>query len=235
MLRMRLKISGIKVKWAFKRALLHCLIIALLLLISSCAAKRVEMPSYEGVEFEDALSGLRAIQTLEAVLSIDYEKNGNSMSGDALLEVSRDNLNLRLYYLGFLAGEVKERNGIVNSNPQLDRYKSALLVDGLKNSFLWWDIDHYALQENDEQYVLKNSYRKILINKKSLLPVQQIIEVYDGEELHIFYDVPVKAETEELSSNSDRFAMPVWYQSRLKIEFKKHVVNVKVKSYEFKR
>lgn len=203
--------------------------------IVSCAPKHVELPSYEGIHIENALSELKDIKSIEAVLFVEYEKNDSSMSGDASLNVSEDKLNLRLYYLGFLAGEVNEDNGIIKSNPKLDKNKSTILIDGLKNSFFWWNIKDYTLQEKEDVYELKNSYRKLLISKKTLLPVQQTIELNDGEELKIFYGMPAKSNnesTEEINQqNQPSNSKPVWYNSRLKIEFKNYIVKIKVKSY----
>lgn len=194
-----------------------------ILLTVSCAPRHVELPSYEGVSVENALSELKNIKSIEAVLSVEYEKNDSTMSGDASLNVSEDKLNLRLYYLGFLAGEVSEDNGIIKSKPKLDKNKSTILIDGIKNSFLWWNIKDYTLHEKEDAYELKNSYRKLLISKKTLLPVQQTIELNDGEELKIFYDAPAKTAEDK------------WYNSRLKIEFKNYIVKIKVKSYSVAR
>jgi hypothetical protein len=223
---------------------------AALFFIVSCAPKHVELPSYEGIPVENAISELKNIQSIEAVLSIEYEKNDSTMSADASLNVSEDKLNLRLYYLGFLAGEVSEDNGIIKSKPKLDKNKSTILIDGLKNSFFWWNIKDYTLQEKEDIYVLKNSYRKILVSKKTLLPVQQTIELNDGEELNIFYDAPAKTEvgnqhpavSEDTSEKTmidpqhstlitPYSSLPLWYNSRLKIEFKNYIVKIKVKSY----
>lgn len=246
---------SIKVLRHFKLIFHHSITpLLLLLLTSSCAPKHVELPSYEGIRIENALSELKDIKSIEAVLSVEYEKNDSSMSGDASLNLSENRLNLRLYYLGFLAGEVSENNGIIKSKPKLDRNKSTILVDGLKNSFFWWNIKDYTLQEKEDIYELKNSYRKILINKKTLLPVQQTIELYDGESLNIFYDAPAKTEvgnqqsavsedTREKTMQDSQHStlithnspLPLWYNSRLKIEFKNYIVKIKVKSYSVVR
>ncbi len=253
MLKRLLKISEISQRSAVsgQRSKLYVLLLLTaycLLLTISCAPKHIEMPSYEGISLENAISELKDIKSIEAVLSVDYEKGDSAMSGDASLVLSENNLDLKLYYLGFLAGEVKEENGVIIKNkPRLDKNKSTILIDGLKNSFFWWNIKDYTLQEKEDIYVLKNSYRKILVNKKTLLPVQQTIELNDGEELNIFYEVPIKTEVSEDTSekimqdsqhstlvtpNSSLF---LWYNSRLKIEFKNHIVKIKVKSYSVVR
>ncbi|HEX8947729.1 MAG TPA: hypothetical protein VF790_02135, partial [Dissulfurispiraceae bacterium] len=91
---------------------------------ASCAPKLAEKPSYTGVPLEEALAKLRDIASIEAVLSVEYEKNDSTMTGDAFLNLSEDRLSLRLYYLGFLAGEVSEEDGVIKSNPKMSKYKS---------------------------------------------------------------------------------------------------------------
>ncbi len=213
----------------------------LLLAFVSCAPKHVEMPSYERVDLNGALSELNSIKSIEAVLSVDYEKGDSAMSGDASLVLSENTLDLRLYYLGFLAGEVKEENGVIIKNkPRLDKNKSAILIDGLKNSFFWWNIKDYTIQEKEDSYELKNSHRKILISKKTMLPVQQTIELNDGEKLNIFYSDPIKINSDEsntgVPSLITNHSSPLsWYNSGLRIEFKNYLVRIRVKSYSVVR
>jgi len=210
--------------------LLYCPIA--LFLIVSCAPKHVEMPSYKGIALNDILPALRDIKTIEATMSVVYEKEDSSMRGDAFLKVSDDSLNFRIYYLGFLAGEIQENNGIIQSNPRLNKNKSTILVDGLKNSFFWWNMQDYEIYESEDMYVLRNSYRKIIISKDTLLPVKQTIELYNGEKLNIFYDLPQRANADSLFLTS---SIPLWYQSHLKIEFQNQIVMINVRSYSLLR
>ncbi|HAK87498.1 MAG: hypothetical protein A2077_02510 [Nitrospirae bacterium GWC2_46_6] len=245
MLKRLLRISEIK-NTGILESLLHYSIAPLLvLLLVSCAPKHVEVPSYERADLNETISELKKIRTIEAVLSVDYEKGDSAMSGDASMNLSEKSLDLKLYYLGFLAGEVKEENGVIIKNkPRLDKNKSAILVDGLKNSFFWWNMQDYTLQEREDSYELKNSYRKLFISKKTLLPVRQIIEINDGEKLNILYDSPVKQNAGEKESNeksagpsliTDDSSPSSWYNSALRIEFKNYIVRIKVKSYSVVR
>src|SRR5208283_2735972 len=131
---------------------LTCSVLAVLAL-ASCAPKYAEKPYREITSLSEVLAKMNTVQSIEAVLSIDYEKNDAIMSGDAHLNLSPAALDLRIYYLGFLAGEVKEDNGVIKGKPKLDKYKSTFLVDGLRNSFLWWTISDYTIQENRDNYV----------------------------------------------------------------------------------
>ena len=199
------------------------------LLFVSCAPKYAAKPHREGVTLSDLLTKLNNVQSVEAVLSIDYEKNDTAMSGDAYLSVSPTMLNLRIYYLGFLAGEVKEDNGAIRSKPKLDKYKSIILVDGLKNSFMWWTIKGYDVEDKEDCYVLKNYYRKLVIDKKYLLPLKQTIELDNGEELNISYDTPAGNGQETKESLIDPEI--AWYQSHMSISYRNHRVKVTVKSF----
>lgn len=212
-----------------------CLLAALLcLVLVSCAPKKaVVVPTQEGVPLEKALSDLRQVKSLEAALSVDYERGDTIMSGDAGLTLSDAALNLRLYYLGFLAGELKEENGTITvSKPRLDKNRSTLLAEGLRNGFFWWNIRDYTITEDLEQYVLRNKNREILVSKKLMLPTQQSIRLENGDELIITYDMPDQIDEAERIPGS-----PAWlqyYQSQMMIELKRYLVKVKVKSYVVK-
>ncbi|NTU42918.1 MAG: hypothetical protein HGA78_07660, partial [Nitrospirales bacterium] len=171
--------------------------------------------------------------TIDALLSVDYDKpDGASMSGDAHLTVSGDKLDLRIYYLGFLAAEVSEEGGIIKSKPKLDKSKGVLLVDGLRGSLFWWDIRDYTLTEEENLYVLKNSFREVSIDRSTLLPVRQTIELENGGHLEISYEEPAQVEKEgEEGKEGDAAYSPLWYQSRMKIVYRGHSITVKIKSY----
>lgn len=204
--------------------------ILFLCFIISCAPQRVEMPLFDVPDLNMHLAELSKFQTIEAVLFLEYEKGDSFMNGDASLTVSENAVDLKVYYLGFLAGYILENNGVVNISQKIDRNKSVMLVEGLKNSFLWWKIKDYTIDEVGEFYKLQNYNRKIFIDKKTLLPVQQFIELYNGDELRIFYDSPAKMENagEKVQSRS---LAAMWYQSKLKIFLNKHLLKIKISSY----
>lgn len=200
-----------------------------LFLFVSCAPKYAEKPSREGMSLAGVLTKMNTVRSIEAVLAIDYEKNDATMSGDAHLDLSPSSLALRIYYLGFLYGELNEENGVIHSKPKFDKNKTVVLVDGLKNSFLWWTIKDYTVREEKDNYVLTNFNRKLTISKKDFLPVEQTIELDNGEELYISYDTPVRSECEKAKDTLDPELS--WYQSHLSIRYRNHQVKVKVKSY----
>jgi hypothetical protein len=196
----------------------------------SCAPKHVEIPSFEEIPLDAALSELQRTASIEAVLSVEYEKNDGVMNGDAILRLSDNSLTLRLYYLGFLAGEVAEEEGVIRSTPKLDRNRRVLLVDGLRSCFFWWDADDYEVEDRGDHYLLRNASRSVLVSRKTLLPVEQTIETENGDMLRITYDAPayVHADT---PGQHDLLVPSDWYQSQITIRLREHTVKVAVKSY----
>ena len=190
------------------------------LLLSSCSTKRVELPDYEGVDIREIISDRSSIESIEATFSVEFEKNDSTMTGDAALELTDEILDLRIYSMGFLVAEITESDGIVKCNPPVSKTRSAILVNGLRSGFFWWQIKDYELEEQNGTYQLRNSQQKILIDKKTMLPTYQAIELDNGRELRIFYDNPV---------NSGGF----WHASKMRIEMSKYVVRLDIKSLSF--
>jgi hypothetical protein len=209
-------------------------IFCMLFLVSCAPQTRTESPHFGGMTLEDALKQYKKISSIQSVLGIEYEKDDSTMSGDGALSVSPDKLSLRIYYLGFLQGEIYQDKGTVKSNPPINRYKSAILVNGLKSSLFWWNINNYTTTETAFSYELKNSYRKVVIDKASLLPTEQILTLNNGEVLTITYSRPERRLTED-GKALDAGSPLGWYPSRLKIELGPYIVRINVKSYEITR
>lgn len=219
-------------------ALFRCILFLLFctLLLAGCAAKQVALPSYEGVPVEEALAELRTISSMEAILSVQYERGDTFMSGDAALSLTGSRLSLKVFYLGFLAAELTEENGVVRSKPHLDRQKSTMLVEGLKNSFLWWNISGYTLEEAGEQYVIMSPERELVLDRKTLLPTRQVLHLDNGERITIAYSSPARADlgrTEEEGQQAPHFRVfssGLWYPSEMTIGFRNQSARVRVTS-----
>lgn len=209
----------------YKGVFLLILLISLIF-IPSCSYRYAQVPNLsDEISLDDMLKRLNSINDIEAVLSVEYESSDNSMSGDALLKMSKDSLNLRIYYLGFLVGEVSEKEGIIMSNPKLSRNKSAILIDGLRNSLFWWYIEEYTRLDGEDLYILENSFKRVFIDKKTFLPIRQTVELRDGERLEILYEIPKRVE----ESEKDTF-FELWYNSKITFKLKNHIATIKIKN-----
>jgi len=192
-----------------------------LIFLFSCAPKRVEIPTYEGLDVKEVLSARNTISAIDATFTIIFEKNDSEMRGEGVLNMSRNgDLSLRIYSFGFLALEVTSENGVIKSTPRIDRSKTKILTQGLRDCLFWWDIQDYEVDERDNVYHLKNLSREVWYDKKTVLPIEQRVALENGRELHISY--------EDMEKMGD-----VWYPSKITIELSQYAVKLKIKEISF--
>ena len=196
-------------------------LLSILFVLFACAPKRVELPSYEGVDLKNVLASKKNISAIETRFSIIFEKDDTEMKGDGALNILQTgDMKMRLYSFGFLAFELSSQNGIIKSKPVIDRTKGMILTDGLRDCLFWWDITDFDTREKEGNFILSNSTRQVWIDGKTMLPVRQIISLDDGRELNIFYENPEKTGD-------------TWYQSKIRIELAKYAVTLKIKDMLF--
>ncbi len=196
-------------------------LLSAVLFVFSCATKRVEVPVYEGVDVRDVLHSKNNISSIETRFSITFEKEDTEIKGDGLLNISREgDMNMRIYSFGFLAFELASENGIIRSSPVIDRNKGIILTHGLRDCLFWWDIKDFDVIENEKDYLLRNSSRKIWIDRRTMLPVRQTVSLEDGRELDISYENPEKTGD-------------TWYPSKIRIELSRYAVVLRIKDISF--
>ncbi len=205
--------------WHNAPTLLKIYFIALVL-NAACAQKGIVIPVREGIDLRDELNRMGSITSLDAGFTIEFLRGENTMKGDAVLRLTPEDLDLRVYSLGFLVSEVTSHEGLTKSNPPIDRTRLLLLIDGIRNSFFWWSIEDYQIDEDDAALIVTNSWRRIVFNKRTLLPVRQIINLEEGKELHIFYEDPQPLDG-------------VWFPSKMRIELSPYTVNLAIRELSF--
>ncbi|HYA31218.1 MAG TPA: hypothetical protein VED67_00555 [Thermodesulfovibrionales bacterium] len=215
--------ANVRERWA-ETALARTLFVVLcsLVFFTSCAPKRVEVPVYEGADPADVLSAMDAIRELEATFSIEFEKDGSLMRGDAVLRLTPDMLDLQVYTFGFLVGEVTSDATTTRSEPPMDRNKLSILVDGIRNSFFWWSIKAPAITSEDGLYRVANSWRRLFLDRRTMMPAKQIIDLDDGRQLTVVYEEPALMEGE-------------WFPSRMRIELLNQALSLRIKTLSFKK
>lgn len=186
-------------------------------LLASCAAKRVGVPTYEGADILTVLSSKGAVRSIDSNFSIEFERDGSVLRGDAVLKLTPDALDLQVYSLGFLVAEVTSNDAVTRSDPPIDRNRLLMLVDGIRNSFFWWSIKNPEIWEGEGAYRVSNSWRWLYLNRKTLMPEKQIIELEDGRQLTVLYGEPALMEGG-------------WFPSKMRIELSRQSVNLKIKS-----
>ncbi|MFN3395557.1 MAG: hypothetical protein ACK4Z9_02020 [Thermodesulfovibrionales bacterium] len=189
---------------------------AIIFQLSSCATKRIEIQYYEGSLYE-RLRSFEEIRSIKATFSIEFDRgDGVVIKGDGILNLSEDALDLQVYSMGFLVAEVNADNSGVKSNPSVNKNRLIMLVDGLRNSFFWWDIKGYDLKDEEDHYIVRNSWKRLTINKKTMMPLNQVIDLEDGKHLDVSYYEP---------SDINGFPFP----SRIRIELSNYAVDLRIK------
>jgi len=195
--------------------------ISLLLFLASCAPRATAPVLFEEKGLVEVIAGLSGISRIDTTFSVIFEKADTEIRGDGALNIfSNGDLELKVYSLGFLALELSSRNGSVKSAPGLDSVKKTILTQGLRDSLFWWDIKDFTVREEEGFYLLRNSEREIMLDKKSGLPVKQQIYFPGGKVLAVHYENPAREEG-------------ILYQSKMKIEFSKYAVTLIVKDIRF--
>jgi len=181
----------------------------------------MELTLHEERSLDEVIAGRNGISQIDTTFSVLFEKPDSEIRGDGTLNICNNgNLDLRVYSLGFLAMELTSRNGVVKSKPGLDSTKKTILTQGLRDSIFWWDIKDFTVREEEGFYLLRNSEREIMLDKKSGLPVKQQIYFPGGKVLAVHYENPAREEG-------------ILYQSKMKIEFSKYAVTLIVKDIRF--
>ena len=196
-------------------------LVSALLILYSCAVKQTELPDYQGMDVQEVLSSRNDISSIETTFAITFEKDDTEMRGDGALNLLKNgDLSMRIYSFGFLAFEMTAHNGIIKSNPPIDRTKGIILSSGLRDCLFWWDIKDFSVEEDESGYILKNLTRSLWINRETMLPVKQNISLEDGRELMIRYENP-------------DYAGALWYPSKIRIELSRYTVTLNIREISF--
>ncbi len=205
---------------ALRRTVSRLLSAICCLLLVSCATKRIEIPVYEGIDPGEVLAEKENIKYLESTFRLEFERDGSVMKGDAVLRLTPDSVDLQVYSLGFLVGEVTSNGTVMRSNPPLERSKLLMLIDGIRNSFFWWSLKDADIREEHDSYRVSNSWRRLFLNKKTMMPEKQIVDLEGGKELVVDYEEP------DLIDG-------IWFPSRMRIKLSGQSLDLKIKTLSF--
>lgn len=203
--------------------LLRLLVVSFIVIfLFSCAEKKpVMVKQFYAEDLQDFLNKMKTYSSIEGTLNLQYEGK-STLQGDASLKISPNQLLLRIYYLGFPAGEIYEENGKIDSNLLIEQDKLKQLATGIRKGFLWWQGD-FSLEENADIYILKekNNDRIIKLDKLGFMPLNQILTV-EGQTIEINYNNYDKIQTEEGTVLNMPIIIEVYYKNiRLKIKIER--------------
>jgi len=195
--------------------------VSIVLGVSACAPQKVAIPVVEPRSIDVVLAERKSIERIDAAMSVVFEKTDSEMHGDAVLDMAQNgDLHMKVYTLGILAMDLTSKNGLVKSTPKLDKSKTAILTQGLRDSLFWWDLTDFTVQEEKDHLILQNAARQVVLDRKTMLPQKQRISFDDGRQLTVFYDNPAQIKG-------------VWYQSKMRIELSRYTVTLTVREISF--
>lgn len=195
--------------------------VSILICVSACAPKKVEIPAVEQRSIDVVIAERKSIERIDAALSVVFEKTDSEMYGDAVLDIAQNgDLHMKVYTFGILAMDLTSKKGLVKSTPKLDKSKTAILTQGLRDSLFWWDLTDVTIQEENDHLILQNAARQVVLDRKTMLPQKQTIYFDNGKQLTVFYDNPAQIKG-------------VWYQSKMRIELSRYAVTLNVREISF--
>ncbi|WP_353684132.1 hypothetical protein V4D30_09685 [Thermodesulfovibrio sp. 3907-1M] len=186
-----------------------------ILLILGCAEKKPEiLKEFYAEDVHDFIKKMQNYQSIESSLAIDYESKGNLLSGDALLKINKNETLLRIYYIGFPAGEVYQKDEEVSSTLPIEKDKVKQILTGVRKGFMWW-VGDFEINEKDNNFILKekNSDREVMLNKKGFIPVSQSF-TFENQQILITYDNFKEFQTEDKTSLVMPSRIIVYYKNR---------------------
>lgn len=194
--------------------LLRLLAVSFILFVSfGCAEKKpVMLEEFHAESLEDFIKKMKSYDILESSLSLDYKTKDSFLNGDASLKIHKNETFLRVYYLGFPAGDFYEKDGEVSSNLRVEKDKIKQLTVGIRKGFMWWDGD-FEVTENEDNFILKDKDREIVLNKNGFMPVKQSF-VIENEPVLITYDKYTKIRTDDNFSLTMPSNITVYYKNR---------------------
>lgn len=198
------------------------LVFSAALALASCAPAAVRPAAYEGLGIEDVMRMNGPIEGIRASASVKAKKADMAVSGEAFISVTERTLEMRVYSMGLLSMELYEEEGAITSNPPVDGSREAAIVDGLRGGLLWWSVKGYRVEETEADYIVRNSWKRLVVDKKTLAPLRQTIELQDGLTVKVSYGRPV-------------FVEGVFYPSFVKMEVGAYSVDLNIGEISFRR
>ena len=194
--------------------------VSILIAASACAPQKVEIP-LDQRSLDTVLAERSSIEKIDAAMSVVFEKTDSEMHGNAVIDIAQDgDMHMMVYALGILAMDISAKNGRVKSTPKLDRSKTTILTRGLRDSLFWWDLTGFTVREENDQFILQNATRQVVLDRRTMLPKKQMISFDDGKQVTVYYDMPAQVRG-------------VWYQSRMRIELSRYAVTLTVREITF--
>ncbi|QWR76247.1 hypothetical protein [Candidatus Magnetomonas plexicatena] len=200
--------------------LLICVIAAFVLF--SCAQYTPVTEHYEKITFDEFISRLKAIREIKGTADISMQAKDVYMSGMASMKLSPNEYEVKLFALGIPVGEFRERNGVFYSRPKLKPEEEQLISLCIKNGIFWW-MNNVNNVTTDSKYLkIKQPRQQMVLDRESLMPIEQFIFLSQGSTLHIAYgDV--------------KWLSGIWYPNRITATLGSYKFTINTEDVKFEK
>ncbi|MCX7794171.1 MAG: hypothetical protein N2257_07205 [Thermodesulfovibrionales bacterium] len=187
-----------------------------MMLISGCTKKIsysiMETVTVPEMSFQEYLSELDSFEKIKFLFTIKVNRGGEEMSGNASMTVNGKDLLLRVYSFGFLLSEIKLSEGnIITEGRKIPEERAYLLMEALRSCLMWWEMDEREVEEWDHGYIVRNSWKKVYINRK-YLPEKQEIYLPEVTSVVMTYNKPVFYLVDEKENRG------LWFPSEITVK-----------------
>ncbi|MBF0474046.1 MAG: hypothetical protein HQK91_11310 [Nitrospirae bacterium] len=167
------------------------IIISVIFLISSCAGvKPIKTPA----TIEELMQKYSKVTTITGLGDGTMKTPEKSFEGTVTINVDKDDLMVKVYSMGFLAGSLSSHNQIVQSNMSIHPEAKDIIAQGIIDGLLWWNIDDFVITEKDGFYIIEGMDKTLTINKITMLPVKMKLRLKHGDSMDITYNDEIRVD-----------------------------------------
>jgi len=175
------------------------LIISVLFIFISCSKKVTVKPVLVPQNIRQQLTRLSNIKNISGLGEGVMKTPEKTLDGTVTIKLKKDELLVKVYSMGLLAGTLSRKNNIVKSDMSLEQYAKEIIAQGIISGIMWWDIDNYVINEEDGFYIIDGIDKNIIVKSDTMLPIAMKLKLKDGQSMYFEYKDAI---------NSDQYSFP---------------------------
>lgn len=167
--------------------------ILLLALLASCAGESVRteeavLSSFPDATIEAKIDRLKRAAVVEASGVIEVRGISMERRGNFSLVIRGEDLSLEVYAGGIRVAEVELAGGVARTSPNLgNEYLEHMFAAILRDSITWWNVMRYETVEYERYLLLRNSWRKLYVDRLQYVPERQIFRLTGMRTVEVTY------------------------------------------------
>ncbi|MGW8272168.1 MAG: hypothetical protein ACWGN7_02135 [Thermodesulfovibrionales bacterium] len=166
--------------------------ILFLALLVSCGNESVRhetrLPVIADATVEAKIGRLMRAPVVEASGTINVKGGSLNRGGTFSVVIRGEDMSLEVYSGGVRVAQVESVGGSVRMTPRLrDEYLEHMFAVILRDSIMWWDIERYETVTYERHVLLRNSWRKLYVDRERLLPERQVFRLTGMKTVEVIY------------------------------------------------